>query len=250
MANVQILYKADADGSIHRYFRDEAAAMATKGFLVGITPADSANIIIYRGSTISNETDYPSDERLINTYQANERTLLMSKYHQCINAHHAIETVFLDKLTDESISQIARERGWSKAFIKRDSMSLFALGDDASVWPDKSAQWMVEQYDKMHITGKYAIREYINNIEIFYDEQRYWVLNGVAHHPGGHVPDFVAETASRVYEYSGSHYFTMDVAGDYIVEVNPGESSDRGGDNPLDFFCQIFADAFLGHERS
>jgi hypothetical protein len=249
MANVQILYKEDADGGIHRYFRDEAVAMAAKGFIVGVTPTDSADLIIYRGPAISDEADYPSDKRLINTYQAYERTLLMSKYHQCINAPHAIETVFLDNLTDESISQIARERGWSKAFIKRDSKSLFALGDEASVWPDNSARWMVEQYDKMHISGKYAIREYINDKEIFYDEQRYWVLNGVAHHPGGHIPEFVAETAARVYECSGSRYFTIDVAGDYIVEVNPGESSDRGGDNPLDFFCQIFADAFLGHER-
>jgi hypothetical protein len=245
MANVQILYKADAEGGIHRYFRDEAAAMAAKGFLVGITPSDNADLILYRGSTISKETDYPSDKRLINTYQANERTLLMSKYHHCIKAPHAIETVFRDDLTDESISQIVSERGWSKAFIKRDSMSLFALGDEASVWPDKSAQWMVEQYDKRHVTGKFAIRQFVDNIEIFYDEQRYWILNGVAHHPSGHVPEFVAEAASRVYEYSGSRYFAMDVAGDYIVEVNPGESSDRGGDNPLDFFSRIFADAFL-----
>lgn len=48
-----------------------------------------------------------------------------------------------------------------------------------------------------------------------------------------------------MFEFSGSHYFTMDVASEYIVEINPGESFDRGGDNTLDWFCDIFAKEFL-----
>jgi hypothetical protein len=41
----------------------------------------------------------------------------------------------------------------------------------------------------------------------------------------------------------GSHYYVIDAMPDFIVEVNPGESSDRYGDNPPELFASWFKQA-------
>lgn len=244
MMDVQILYLPDASGDIDYRWSDEAALMHDKGFIVDTKISNSARHIIYRGTAISSPEFYPADCRFINSWEQNARTRFMSLYLPYIS-ELSIPTFFADVLESPSTQEEITKRGWKKAFIKRDSKSLFSIGDNASIWPDTAFEWMAEQYEKLNIKGPYAVREYIDNKEIFYDEQRYWVLDGIAHHPSGIIPSFVQEAASRLYKFSGSRYFTIDVAGDYIVEVNPGESSDRGGDNPLEFFCNIFAKTFL-----
>lgn len=245
MKNIQIVYKAGFDNnSIDSYFCDEAEKMHNLGFLIGIEPNDNADYLIFRGTGMDTQDLYPVDERYINGWIQNKRTRFFSLYYPHIQKY-SIDTFFTDNLNSPSTLNEIKRRGWTKVFIKRETWSLQHIKENGSVWPDTPFEWMVEQFEKRNIKGPYAVREYIDNKEIFYDEQRYWVLDGIAHHPSGRIPPFVQEAATRLYKFSGSRYFTIDVAGDYIVEVNPGESSDRGGDNPLEFFCNIFAKSFL-----
>lgn len=243
MEKVQIVYAADSDGALKYVFRDEADLMQRHGFIVGTVVDSTAGQLIYRGPTVYSPELYPSNQLFINCWEQNKKTLFTTEFYPIIS-DLTIDTFFTDKLDSHAISEI-NKRGWNKAFIKKNYKSLFAFGDNDSVWPDNSFSHMNELFNRLGVQGPYAIREFIDNKEILYDEQRYWVLNGIAFHPSRVIPDFVQEAATRLYEFSGSHYFTIDVAGDYIVEVNPGESSDRGGDNPLEFFAEIFAKTFL-----
>ena len=74
--------------------------------------------------------------------------------------------------------------------------------------------------------------------------RRFFMMNSVIG-SSGVVPDFVKEAAWKVWLFSNSSYFTVDVAGSFVVEVNPGESSDRGGDNSPDFLAEVFVKSFL-----
>lgn len=245
MNKVQIIYPGSPDGEgFHRYFVDEAEAMQTKGFLVGTTPLQEADQLIYRGFSIVTPERYPSDSRYIQGWIENNKTLCMNEYINEIR-DWTFGTFIMSELSEEVLGKELTQRGWKRAFIKSTGTSLYAFGDDASVWPNTSVEKMLELYDRINAKGPFIVREYIENQKIFLDEQRYWVLNGVAHHPSGEVPEFVQEAAQRVWKFSGSRYFTIDVAGEYIVEVNPGESSDRGCDNPLEYLSDIFAKAFL-----
>lgn len=247
MRNVQILYPKDKESDkIARYFEEESRAMQQQGFIVGTSPHDDAEIIIKRGFTIDKPEDYPSDGRMIQGWDANRKTLDFSEFADVIKPW-AIPFVVIPDLSDEiALRVIMRNNGWERSFIRNKSTSLFALGDYASVYPDTSLNEMTENFNKLNPTGPFIVRKYIDDMSIFYDEQRYWILNGNPYHPSGIIPDMVGECAKRMYKFSGSHYFVIDVAGDYIVEINPGESSDRGGDNPLKFFTGIFAKEFLG----
>ncbi len=246
MNKVQILYPVDKDRNLHEFFCQEAKAMKNAGFLVSTQILDEADSIIYRGFTIANASEYPDDSRMLQSWNANCRTLLMNEFVPHIH-ELTMDTFFVDSIEDSELPKRILAKGWKKAFIKASWKSLFCIDDDASVWPIHTFEWMKSEFDRRKFSGPYAIREFIPDKEVFYNEQRYWVLNGHVYHPSGNIPHKVIEGARRLYDFSGSHYFTIDYAGDYIVEVNPGESSDRGGENPLDWFVGIFADEFLYH---
>lgn len=244
MNKIQILYPGDETNKIKSYYINEANCFKKIGFLTNNSILKDAECVLYRGHTIFTQKNYPSHPKMIQDWDANRKTLYINEFYDIIKKH-TMPTIFIDSLSDEKIKGICLEHDWKKVFIKSLSTSLFAIGDNTSVWPDTTINEMTSHYKRMGITGPFAVRKFIDNPEIFYNEQRYWVLNGLVYHPSGIVPNFVQENAKKIFEFSGSHYFTIDVAGKYIVEVNPGESSDRGGDNPLDWFCEIFAKAFL-----
>ena len=244
MGNKQILYPKSVDHEIHEIFREEAVSLSSFGFQVGTEIIKDIKTILYRGFMIKTSERYPNNPRMIQNWEANHKTLFMSEYYPIIK-DLTIPTEFIESLNERQVMDISQKNNWPKLFIKSDSKSLFGISDTASLWPESSIQQMKVEYSRRRLNGPFAIRKYIDDPEIFYNEQRYWVLNGRTYHPSGIIPDFVAEAGRRMYAFSGSHYFTIDVAGDYIVEVNPGESSDRGGDNSLDFFCEIFAKEFL-----
>lgn len=244
MKRSQILYPKDENGEIKDFFSEEAYAMENVGFVVGPAPVATSEMIFYRGFTIKDKTQYPNFVNMKQGWEQYIKTLKMSEYLPIIK-NETIPTKILPYLDEGTIVNIMNSCRWEKVFIKSVDTSLFAYGNFSSVYPNTSIDWMIQKYSEMSVHGPFAIRKFIDDPQIFYDEQRYWVLNGNVYHPSGVIPDFVKEAGKRMYEFSGSHYFTIDVAGDYIVEVNPGESSDRGGDNPLDFFCEIFAKEFL-----
>lgn len=247
MKEVRIIYPQIENGVIHPYFQEEAEAMEKIGFVINENA--ECKTVLRRGFIISKERDYPIDEGIVGSWKTYQKTLNMSGIYPLI-AEFTIPTFFCDSLLDKSVEGKIAERGWERIFVKSDRRSLFSLGIESTTWPDSSFSELSENFAKWNLHGPFAIRKFIDNPQIFYDEQRYWVLNGRPHHPSGKCPDFVVEAAKRVFKFSGSHYFTIDVAGDYIVEINPGESSDRGGDNPLDWFCKIFAEAFLYNESN
>lgn len=244
MTKTLIIYPKLQTEEICPDFREEAVLMRKMGFRINTKCTNAYSRSLYRGYMMTDRRQYPTDSRLIQNWDEYYRTLYMSEFYPII-APYAIPTFFVNNLKESELIPEIKKRGWERVFIKSEFRSLFTEGLFASVWPDTPIKEIALKYAKKGWTGPFAIRKYIDNQHIFYDEQRYWVLNGIAYHPSKVIPPIVAEAAKRIYKFSGSHYFTIDVAGDYIVEINPGESSDRGGDNPLEFFCKIFAETFL-----
>ncbi|MDE6568690.1 MAG: ATP-grasp domain-containing protein [Lachnospiraceae bacterium] len=242
-SKIQILYPQDDFGEIDDFFKVESIEMSQRGFLVSSNILPTAEIIILRSFIMHKENAYPQDSRMIQGWNEYRITMNMHEYLEFIN-NWTIPT-FISTELDTNIEKKIKEYGWAAAFIKASSKSLWAYGPTKSKWPDTSLVQMKNLFLERGLSTPYIIRKFIDNPDIFYNEQRYWILNGNAYHPSGFIPKFVKEAGHRVYRGSGSKYFTIDVAGDYIVEINPGESSDRGGENPLDFFCDIFAKEFL-----
>ena len=244
MRKVQILYPIGPDGNIHEYFIEEAIAMSKYGFITDTIDVPDAELKLYRGFMFLSAEKYPSNHGLRQSWDEYRKTLNLSEYYTIIR-DLTFPTFFVDKLEQRTIEKRMSELGWRKAFIKSNSKSLFGLSDTAPIWPDTPIENMSKEFAVRNLCGPFAVRKFIDNPQIFYNEQRYWVLNGKTYHPDSNIPEFVLNAASRIFAFSKSRYFTIDVAGNHIVEINPGESSDRGGDNPLDFFSSIFDEAFL-----
>lgn len=221
---------------------DEYEAMHEVGFEVGDKPSIDA-INIYRGPCIRSQSQYPNNCIWLNSWENNRRTLFFSEFFHLIESC-SIPSFIVDKL-DDSVPNKIQELGWTCAFIRSDSKSLYFHDFNSCLWPVTSISKMVDLYKYFNLDGPFIVRKFINDKEIFYEEQRFWVLNGRTYHPSGKIPEWLKEIAIKIYRFSGSNYFTIDVAGNYIVEINPGESSDRGCENPLEFFCEIFKQEFI-----
>lgn len=248
MNKVQIIYPYNKNNKVVSVLEEEAKLMSAKGFIVNPTILKDIDFLIYRGKKIINKSMCINHPKIIQGWEAIRKTSYMHEYYPII-CDYSIPTFFLAELKEPEIQKIIKENNWDKVFIKSPSRSLFFISEMASVWPVTSLREIKENFNKRNLKGPYAIRKFIAETDIFYDEQRYWILNGHAYHPSGKVPDFVSQKGYEMYEFSGSHYFTIDVAGNYIVEINPGESSDRGCDNHLDFFCKIFEIEFLKNKH-
>lgn len=244
MKKVQILYPLDTNNRVIDDFYDEASEMIKRGFIVNDKILSDIDLLIYRGSKIIKQEDCICHPKICQGWNEIIKTSYMHEYYPVIK-DYSIPTVFTNILSEEILQNFLAQNNWTKVFIKSPSRSLFFLSEKASVWPDTSADELIENFAKRELTGPFAVRKFIDNPDIFYDEQRYWILNGNAYHPSNIVPPFVSHCGNLMYNFSKSRYFTIDVAGNYIVEVNPGESSDRGGDNPLAYFCDIFEKEFL-----
>lgn len=244
MKKVCIVYPTDAEGSILQDYILESKEMANFGFYINGFQNEEYDVLIYRGPTIRKRENYPNDKRYINNWVANERTQFMSRYFSLIE-DFTIPTFFLDDLTQTKFLLELKQRGWNNVFIRSDSKSLYFDDINKCLWPRTSLDQILKHYTDYGLTGPFAVRKFIEQQELFIDEQRYWVVNGHPYHPSNIIPDFIFLKARSIFRFSGSRYFTIDVAGSYIVEVNPGESSDRGCDNPLDFFCHMFCREFL-----
>ena len=234
-SNFQIVYTAseDDENDFHRLFKSEALAMRNIGIAVSTKTSADATHLMYRGTTIKDEKSYPTDSRFLNTYSENANYLYMSKYYPHI-ADLCIDTFFVDEL-DESVPKLIKQKGWSKAFIKKDLIALEHVQEGKSVWPNTSIGEMNMLYDELNIDGKYAIRKFIEP-EIMEKEPRYWVFNGRIYRRDNIIPDIVKKASVRLNKL-GSKYYTIDATPEMIIEVNPGESSDRHGENSAELFA-------------
>lgn len=232
---LQILYAQSNDhvSQIHHLFRQEAIAMQNLGILVDIKVLPEATRLIYRGFMIKRENLYPKDGRLIQGFNEYINCLYLSNYYPLIS-DISIDTFFVNNL-DDKLSGLIDKQGWKRAFIKKDSIALEHIEEGKSVWPDTSMEEMKTLFDEMDIDGKFAIRKYIEP-EIIEREERYWVLNGNIYHRHNKIPGVVQEAARRLNKL-GSRYYTIDATPEFVVEVNPGESSDRHAVNSAELFA-------------
>lgn len=232
----QIVYAIDKDDSneIHSYFKEEAEAMQNAGILIGTKPMHEATRLMYRGTTINNQENYPKDTRFINKADHNINYLYLSKYYPYIEKL-TIETFFSDAL-DEFVIEEVNNRGWEKCFIKKDISALEHIDEGKSVWPATSFNEMLTLYNEFPFEGKFCIRKYVESHKIIKEEERYWVLNGNIYHRDNTIPDVVKEAAKSLNKL-GSKYYTIDATPEFVVEVNPGESSDRHAVNSAELFA-------------
>ena len=96
-------------------------------------------------------------------------------------------------------------------------------------------------YESRYGAGTYAVRKFLDSA-LFLNEERYWVIMSKIYHRTGIIPDIVREAASRL-SVLGSHYYAIDAIDGMIVEVNPGEASDRLGVNSPELFASWWKDA-------
>jgi len=237
----QIVYAHDKENPtlVHRYFRSEEVAMRNAGFCTGLKPDVKAESLILRTTTIVEAGKYPSDNRYLDSYEVYRSYLEMHRYYPYIEGI-TIGTFFSDIL-DESVVDGIRRRGWKKAFIKGDNSALEHIQEGLSVWPDHSFDEMMSYYSHFHVS-KFCIREYYEQ-ERFEEDHRYWVINGKIYRNNNVIPDVVKEAAKRLSALGGK-YFTIDATPEFVIEVNPGESSDRHGENSAELFASWFKDAF------
>ncbi len=239
----QIVYSKDRNNTsqIAPYFQEEAIAMEKEGFLIGIEPIEEATDLIYRGFAITEEEDYPKNQRYIHSWRENALYHFIDLYYPIIE-DLTIESFFVDSLDDEALMKAIAEKGWNKAFIKNRSYALEHIEEGLSIFPKHSTEEMMKyfrQEDK-----PYAIRRYVEP-KLLEDDTRYWVLNGKVYRRDNlPIPKVVYEAAKRLNKYGGK-YYTIDATNDFVIEVNPGESSDRHGENSVEVFASWFRNAFL-----
>lgn len=219
----------------------DAKAMAALGLNVGTKPLETATSLFYKGFTIFEAEKYPSDKRFLNTYDVYKNYMYLSIYYDFIS-ELTIETFFVDDL-DENLTTLLKERGWDKCFIKKDFKALEHIDEGKSIWPNTSFEEMKELYNENPFEGKFAIRKFIEP-EIIEKEERYWVFNGNIYHRNNNVPDIVKEAAKRL-DKLGSKYYTIDATPEFVVEVNPGESSDRHAVNSAELFASWIKKEFV-----
>lgn len=231
----QLVYRADdSDPSdFHWLWKEEALTMRRMGIAVHTTPLAESSLLMFRGGNDRVKAAYEQDVRYINGYAQMVQYLKMSSYLPLIH-DLSIPTFFTDALDREVIVEIEK-RGWKKAFIKKDVKALEHIEEGKSVWPLTAFEEMKRLYAEMQIEGPFAIRQFVEK-EVIEEEERYWVLNGNIYHRHNRVPEVVKEAARRLNKL-GSRYYTIDATPQFVVEVNPGESSDRHAVNSAELFA-------------
>lgn len=241
MNRVQILYYAEKDSQlIAKELWEEASAMKSVGILVGTSPIDNADILLYRGPTIWKEDQFPHYSNLVQGWTEYKSALFMSIYYPYIE-DLSIPTFFCNNLDDSTESEIL-SRGWESAFVKNDVSSIIVKGHVKSLWPETSFREMKSLFGQLPYTGIFAVRK---RIELkLYEEDRYWILNNHPYHHTGVIPPIVYEAVDRLRPIN-NHYYVIDATPHVIVEVNPGESSDRYIENSPTLFASWFKKEFL-----
>ena len=236
----QIVYYFDQETRQPSPFPREYRQLARKGFPVTTEPGTSATRLLYR-CPILTQGEYPKDQRYIGTektYQSYSKMLIWYPMIEDLT----IPTFFAQTLNDEVIDEI-QSRGWKAAFIKDSVKSLFV--DDAvpSTWPSTPLDEISRNFQ---LCGRkedgFSIRQYLEP-QTFEEERRYWVMNHKIHHSSGVIPEIVREAASRL-DHLGGLFYTIDATPSLVVEINPGESSDRKTDNTQDDFIRWIMNAF------
>jgi len=235
----ELIYYSE-DGELpHWLYQQEVESMRAAGLTVAVKPSAEAETLLRR-CLIIDEADFPEDARYLqngSTYSNYSRT---DRWYPLI-ADLTIPTVFADQLDATAIAMI-ESLGWSRAFVKNAVKSLVEENPLESVWPDVSFESMREAFSLNPRKGPYALREYLTP-DHFEAECRYWVMGNKIHHSSGRIPEIVKEAKARLDAFGGIFY-TIDATEDLIVEINPGESSDRKTNNTAEDFASWIRSTF------
>lgn len=235
----ELIYDSEDGLSPHWLYQQEAESMRAAGLTVVLKPSEEAKTLLRRGLIIEEE-DFPEDPRYLQDGRTYANYGRIDRWYPMI-ADLTIRTVFSDVL-DEDVTAAVKELGWSRTFVKNSVKSLVEEDPLESVWPDVSFQSMLEQFSRNPRKGPYALREYLPP-EHFESERRYWVVGNQIHHSSGQIPGIVKEAKARLDAFGGIFY-TIDATEALIVEINPGESSDRKTDNRAEDFASWIRAAF------
>lgn len=241
MNKVQMLYYSDnCSQFIAKELQEEALAMEMAGFMVGPSPIDNADQILYRGPTMWTEESYPKVPNLIQGWKEYRNALFMSQYYPYIQ-ELSIPTFFCTDLNYSTECEIIN-RDWEGAFVKNDVSAIIERGRIRTIWPETPFAEMKKLFSQLPYTGLFSVRKQIK-LKL-YEEERYWILNNHPYHHTGYIPDIVYEAINRLKPIN-NRYYVIDATPQVIVEVNPGESSDRYIENEPNLFAGWFKKEFL-----
>lgn len=241
---LQIIYQKEcfepSTPQFHNGWLNEMKAMEDLGIAVSDTPSLSAERLLYRSYIISEKHHFPNDKRYISRWEDYCSTSDMSVYLPLIQ-DLTIPSFITQQLDDKVIEEI-RRRKWKRAFVRSSLKSLKYIfpesntTEDLPIWPEISIEKLAESYNLHKDTMKppYIIRKYVAEQSIW-QEERYWILNNHVYHRSGIIPEVVTFAVERL-KCLHAPYYVIDATPDFIVEVNPGVSSDPYPENiPLNF---------------
>lgn len=233
------VYQSDPEdkGRVHPGLEPEYRALQALGASVGLSAIPEAERLVLRASVGYCQRHYPEDKRYLHNLNTYRHYAYLSHYYPVIE-DLTIETFFVDAL-GEAVDEGMRARGWDRAFIKNDMFALSHLAPSLSIYPDTSFEEMMSYFREeacFAAEGRYAIRRLLNP-EALVGDERYFVFGDSIYHQSGNIPDIVREGAERLRGLGGK-YFIIDATPELIIEVNPGESSDRHAVNPPEVFAR------------
>lgn len=243
---LQIIYKTicfePSTPDYHNGWLSEMDGMREIGLDVSDKPDPNAERLLYRSPIIYNEKDFPSDSRFISRWEDYNSIKNLSEYFPLIE-DITIPSFITDELNDHTVIEINR-RGWKRAFVRSNEKSLkycfpeSHTMEDLPIWPEVSMDALAKEYNKYRDRMKppYIVRKFMPE-NIMQQEERYWVLNNHIYHRSGIIP-FVVEEAAQRLRVLNVPYYVIDATPEFIVELNPGVSSDAYPENIPDFFPQ------------
>lgn len=235
----ELIYDSEDGIFPHWLYQQEVETMREAGLTVALKPSTEATTLLRRGLIIDEE-DFPADPRYLQDGRTYANHGRIDRWYPLI-ADLTMPTVFCDHL-DERAAAVVGELGWSRTFVKNSLKSLVRENALESVWPDVSIESMREQFSANPRKGPYALRQYLPP-EHFESERRYWVVGDQIHHSSGRIPGIVKEAKARL-DALGGVFYTIDATEALIVEINPGESSDRKTNNTAEDFASWIRAAF------
>lgn len=231
---------------------DEMAAMRSIGLSVADHPSDDAERLLFRSFIISQATDFPDDPRYLSRWSDYCAMSDMSLYLPLIE-DLTIPSFITQTLDSGTVGRI-KQNGWERAFVRSCMKSLKYLfpesgtEEELPVWPEVSIERLAEAYSAYQKTmpPPYIIRKFLPKSSTG-QEERYWVLNHHVYHRSGVIPAVVSMAVERLKPLN-SLYYVIDATPDYVVELNPGVSSDPYPDNIPMYFPKWIKKEFAAED--
>ena len=226
----QIVYRIKEE---HCIFTPEEKYMADFGFCVGKEPIPESTAILFRGGYCRKMSDFPTDSRSINSAESHINYLYLPRWYPFIS-DLTMETIFVNDLDDEAILRI-RDKGWNCAFVK-DWIKAVAYPDlNDTVWPNSSMSEIKARLVRGNHTLGFCLRKFVEP-ELLDNETRFWVMNGNIYSSIAEPFPIVKEAVNRL-KLLGGRIYVIDATPEVIIEINPGDSADRGAKNTIEDFA-------------